>query len=146
MEILQIVDSIEDTIEKSFSILGYAIISKEELLSMMDEVRLKLPEELKQAKWVKEERQRILMEAQREAESIINAAKERVFMMIDDHEITKGARQKAESILLDAKTAEENMRGDAYKYTDSLLDRLEKNASVVLEEVKKCRDKITVIK
>ena len=68
MEVLQIIDELDDLVEKSFSIFGHTIVNKEELLAMADEIRLKLPEELKQARWVKDERQRIISEAQSEAE------------------------------------------------------------------------------
>ena len=54
------------------------IIDKEELLDLIKEIRLKLPDELKQAKWVKEERQKILVDAQKEASQIIKEAENRI--------------------------------------------------------------------
>ena len=53
MEILEILEEIEDTVEKNFSLFGMAFVNKEDLLSMLEELRLKLPDEIKQAKWVK---------------------------------------------------------------------------------------------
>ena len=50
MEILEIVDEIEDTLEKNFSVFGMSLINKEDFLSMLEELRLKLPDEIKQAK------------------------------------------------------------------------------------------------
>ena len=50
------------------------IVDKEEMLDLIKEIRLKLPDELKQAKWVKEERQRILAESQKEADGIVKEA------------------------------------------------------------------------
>ena len=55
MEIFTILESLEDLIENSrnlpFSSKG--IVDKDELLDLIKEVRIKLPDELKQAKWVK---------------------------------------------------------------------------------------------
>ena len=50
MEILEILEEIEDTVEKNFSLFGYAFTNKEDLLSMLEELRLKMPDEIKQAK------------------------------------------------------------------------------------------------
>ena len=55
-----------------------------EIVTRRKEIRLKLPDELKQAKWVKEERQRILVEAQKEADGIVKEAENRIISMIDE--------------------------------------------------------------
>ena len=48
-------------------LFGKALIDREELLEIIKEIRIQLPDEVKQAQWIKEERQRILVEAQKEA-------------------------------------------------------------------------------
>ena len=101
MEIFTLLDTLEDILDKSRNLpfSGKTIVDKEELLELLKEIRLKLPDELKQAKWVKEERQRILVEAQKEADDIVKEAENRIIAMIDEHEITKKAYdQKAEII------------------------------------------------
>ena len=73
MEIFTLLETLEDIMERSRSIpfTEKGIVDKEEVLEIIKEIRLKLPDELKQAKWVKEERGRILEEAQREADGIV---------------------------------------------------------------------------
>ena len=70
MEIFTLLETLEDMLDRSKSVpfSDKCIVDKEEILEIIKEIRLKLPDELKQAKWVKEERQRILVEAQNEAE------------------------------------------------------------------------------
>ena len=67
MEIFTLLETLEELIENSRAVpfRNKGIVNKEELLDLIKEVRIKLPEELKQAKWVKEERTRILIEAQK---------------------------------------------------------------------------------
>ena len=139
MEVLQIIDELDDLVEKSFSIFGHTIVNKEELLGMADEVRLKLPEELKQARWVKDERQRIISEAQTEAEKIIKNAQDRVIALIDEHEITKAAKEKAEAILAEARRQESEMQRNAVMYADSIMEKIDKTTSVVLDEIRDAR-------
>ncbi len=77
MEIFTLLETLEDILEKSKSIpfTEKAIVDKEEVLEIIKDVRLKLPDELKQAKWIKEERGRILQEAQKEADDIVEKLK-----------------------------------------------------------------------
>ena len=101
MEIFTLLDTLEDILDKSRNLpfSGKTIVDKEELLELLKEIRLKLPDELKQAKWVKEERQRILVEAQKEADDIVKEAENRIIAMIDEHEITKKAYDQKEEII-----------------------------------------------
>ena len=73
MEIFTLLETLEDIMERSKSLpfTEKGIVDKEEVLEIIKEIRLKLPDELKQAKWVKEERARILEEAQKEADGIV---------------------------------------------------------------------------
>ena len=139
MEVLQIIDEFDDLVEKSFNIFGFAVVNKEELLAMADEIRLKLPEELKQARWVKEERQRIINEAQAEAEKIVKDAQDRVIALIDEHEITKSAKEKSEAILTEARRQEAEMQRNAVMYADSIMEKIDKTTSVVLDEIRESR-------
>ena len=85
MEIFELLENLEDIIERSRNLpfSGKGIVDKDEILDLIKEIRLKLPDELKQAKWVKEERQRILVEAQKEADGIVKEAENRIIYMID---------------------------------------------------------------
>lgn len=135
MEIFTLLETLEDTLEKSRRIpfSGKGILDKEELLDIIKEIRLKLPDELKQAKWVKEERGRILIEAQKEADDIVKEAENRIIAMIDEHEITRKAyEQKAEII----ETANEMSR-EISKGTKDYADNLLQNIEIALEDALK---------
>lgn len=101
------------------------IVDKEEILDIIKEVRLKLPEELKQAKWVKEERQRILVEAQNEADEIIKEAENRIISMIDEHEITRKAYEKKVEIIETANEMSREISKGTKEYADSVLAGIE---------------------
>ena len=89
MDIMEIVDMMEEAIEKASAVplTGKVMIDKGELLDYIQEIRLVYPDELKEAKWVKEERQRILSEAENRAEAIQKNAEETQMQLIDEHEI-----------------------------------------------------------
>ena len=76
MEIFTLLDELEEYLEgvKAVPFTNKCIADKEDILDIIKEIRLKLPDELKQAKWVKEERSRILVEAKKEADGIVKEA------------------------------------------------------------------------
>ena len=87
MEIMEIIDMMEETIEKAPAVplSGKIVVDKEDLLDYIQEMRLVFPDEVKEAKWVKEEREKILNEAQSRSETLIKNAEEKVVQMIDEH-------------------------------------------------------------
>ena len=147
MEVLEIIDMLEDVVEKSMAIpfVGRAIVDREELLDLIQEIRLNLPGDLKQAKWVKEERQRILDEAAKEADSIVKNAEEKMASLIDDHEITQKAYAQANEIIAAAQNNARELRLGTKQYADdvmaSLESRIAKIADVVRENRKELNEK-----
>ena len=123
MEILKMIDLLEDKVEqtKTIPLLNRALIDREDLLAAIEEIRLNIPEDMKQAKLIKEERKRILAEAQTEAEEIINDAKAKTEKMVDEHEITKKAYEQANQIVAAAQKNSRELRMGARQYVDSLF-------------------------
>lgn len=135
MEIFTLLETLEDILERSKGVpfSNKSIIDKEEILEIIKEVRLKLPEEMKQAKWVKEERQRILVEAQKEADDIVKEAENRIISMIDEHEITRKAYEKKAEIIETANEMSREISKGTKDYADNILSGLE----VALEDALK---------
>ena len=127
MEIFTILESIEDILEKSKGVpfSNKVLVDKEEILEQISELRLKLPEELKQAKWIKEERQRILVEAQKEADDIVKEAENRIISMIDEHEITRKAYEKKAEIIETANEMSREISKGTKDYADNVLNGIE---------------------
>ena len=123
MEILQIIDILEDKVEQSKTILllNRALIDREDILASIEELRLHLPDDMKQARFIKDERKRILAEAQAEAEEIIKNATLKTEKMVEEHEITKKAYEQANQIVSAAQKNSRELRMGARQYVDSLF-------------------------
>jgi len=147
LEILNLLEQLEDIIEEASKVpmSNKAIINKEEVLEIITDIRLNLPDEIKQAAWIKKERQRILEETQSEANKILNDAKDRQSYLIDDHELTKKAEQKAFEIEERAKKKAQEIRSGTYNYCDKLLGRTQDSLEEMLEVVVKNRDEVKKI-
>ena len=129
MEIFTLLETLEDILEKSKTIpfTEKSIVDKTEILDIIKEVRLKLPDELKQAKWIKEERERIIAEAQKDADDIIKEAENRIISMIDEHEITKKAYDKKTEIIANANEMHRELKQRANTYADEVLANIEED-------------------
>ncbi len=144
MEILAILETLEDLVEKSVSVpfSGKCLIDKEEILEIVKEVRLKLPDDIKQAKWVKEERQRILMEAQKEASNMLKDAEGKIAALVDEHEITRKAYEQANEIVASAQKNAREIRLGTKEYADSVLDKVEEILNDTIEVIKMDRQEL----
>ena len=141
MEILEIIEALEDKIERSFTIpfVGRGIIDKDVLLDLLQEARIKYPDEMKQAKWVKDERQHIIADAQKEAAAIIKGAEDKIVGMINEHEITKQAYENANQIVESAQDHAREIRLGANQYADGVLHSIEESLISTVETIRENR-------
>lgn len=144
MEIFTLLETLEEMLEgsKSIPFSNKGIVDKEEMLEIIKEIRLKLPEELKQAKWVKEERQRILVEAQKEADGIVKEAENRIISMIDEHEITRKAYEQKAEIIETANEMSREISKGTKDYADSILQNIETALQSALETIRNNRKEL----
>lgn len=142
MDIEQLIETLEDKIDGCFTIplWGRGIIDKDELLDLIQDIRMKFPDEMKQAKWVKEERQRIINDAQKEAAGIIKAAEEKIAAMINEHDITQQAYEKANQIMDSAQNNARDIRIGANQYADDVLRALEEELIKTAETIRANRN------
>ncbi len=141
MDIMEIVDMMEETIEKASAVplTGKVMVDKDELLDYIQEIRLVYPDELKEAKWVKEERQRILSEAESRAEAIQKNAEETQMQLIDEHEITKRAYEQANELVNAAQQKSIEIKTDTDQYVDDILNDAEHRLDLLLRKVREDR-------
>ena len=144
MEIFNLLEELEEMIEDSKKIpfSDKVVVDKGEMLDLIKEIRLKLPDELKQAKWVKEEREKILTEAQKEADDVVKEAENRIISMIDEHEITKKAYEQKNQIMAQANESSRQITQGARDYADDILEKLQKSLTQTLKEIEEDRKEL----
>ncbi|NLW39786.1 MAG: ATPase [Tissierellia bacterium] len=135
MEVLRLLDELEDILENASTLpfSSKVMVDAEELFEIIREIRIKLPDELKQASWIKEERQRILAEAQKDADTILSEAELRLEELIEEDEITKKAKERAEEIITKAQNNAKSIRLGALEYADNILLETQENLKEIIE-------------
>ncbi|MBQ7915532.1 MAG: ATPase [Firmicutes bacterium] len=127
VEIEDLLSSIDEILEqaKAVPFSDKVMVERAEILEITKEIRLRLPTEIEQSKWVLEEKNRILADAQKEADAKIAAAEEERSNMVNEHEVTKRAYAQAEEIVEASKKVARDMKIGAKEYADDLLQQVD---------------------
>ena len=144
MEIYTFLDNLEELLESGAKVpfSSKVMVDAEELREIIEEMRLKIPDELKQAKWVKEERQRIIADAESEAQKRLNDTQNQIVNMIDEHVITKQAQEQKELILENANKVAKEISIGTREYADALLEKVEEVLKETIDVVHKNRKEL----
>jgi cell division septum initiation protein DivIVA len=136
-EIVALVDS-----ARTMPMSSTAMVNKQQVLTLLDEVREGLPANLQAAEAVLGQREALLIEARGNAERVLANAQAEQARLVADHTVTQAARIEAEEILRQAREQAENIRSDADDYVDAKLARLEISAARIVETVRDGREQL----
>lgn len=148
-EITYLLDQVEDILEegKTNFITNKVSVDRDDLLEVIKDIRLKLPTELRQSVWIVEERNKILAEAQAEASLVVQEAQETLQKMVEQHEITKYAEDRAQYILENARKDSREMHNGAIEYAEDVFkdveQKLKQSLDIVHKEVQTFESYIT---
>jgi hypothetical protein len=113
------------------------VIDQEAALSLIDELRVAVPEEVRAAKRINAEGERIVEKAQEESERIVARAQEQAAFLIDERGLTQAADEESRRIIADAQADAEDVRRGADEYAVSVLSGLEGDVSRTLQSIQK---------
>ena len=127
MKVLELLDALDEIIDVAGSVplVRKVMVDPNEITEIVKEIRLELPDEIQQAQWIKNERDRILDEAKAEYERIITEAQEKAEKLVEQDEITVKAKARADEIMRVAKENSQVMKMSILDYTDGMLYNLQ---------------------
>jgi len=125
--LLDYLDIIEDIVDSSKPVpfSNKVSVEKEKLFDVISEIRLNLPNEIRQAQRIIEDHDKIINEARNKAMSIIKDAENQVKVLTSEHEIYKIAKNQAGEMVEEAKVNARDMRLSAMEYADEILAKTE---------------------
>ena len=144
MDIMEIIDILEEIIEKASAVpfTRKVMVEKDEILDYLQELRLTYPDELKEAKWVKSQKDRILSEAENRAANIQKSAEETQMQLIDEHVITRCAYEQANELVKSASDQAGEIKADCDQYVEELLNDAEARLEMLLRKIREDRSDI----
>ncbi len=148
MIIDDILDMMDDLLDNATSVpfsVKKSIIDGDQMRDYINEIRLNLPQEIKQAKLIVRDRQSIMNDANKEADAIIHRAEDRAKVIVSNDEITKAAKARAAEILTQAQGKAKEIKNAANKYIDDVLVRTEECLQNNLGDIRKTRQAIKTL-
>jgi vacuolar-type H+-ATPase subunit H len=138
MDILHLVDRLEALLNEGRRppLTKGVLLDEQRLWDVIDQMRIAIPEEVKRAKRINQERERIIAQAHEESERIIEQARERAREMIADHALAEEAKARAAEVINRAGQEAENIRADADDYVLQVLNDLDNSLTKTLSVVR----------
>ena len=138
MDILNLVDQLEELLNQSRPVpfTHNVIVDEDRLLGLIDQMRVVIPDEIKKAEQVLAQKDRVLAQAQEEANRTLAIAREKSEQMVERDAIVKAAQSRAEQIQIQARADIEGDRRDADIYMLDTLTRLEVELDRYLTQVR----------
>lgn len=127
MDILHLVDRLEELFNESRAVpfTRNVVVDEDKMLDLIDQMRVTIPEEVKKSQQLVSQRERILAQAQEEANRIVQLAREKADQMVEREAIVKSAQNRADQILAQARNDAAATRHDADDYVIDSLQRLD---------------------
>ncbi len=139
MDIQFLVERLEALVvnARKLPMTSQVILEQAAVLDLIDQMRVAIPEEVKSARRIVQESDRVVQKAREEGEQIIGAAQEQAALLLQDQSIIREAELRVGEIENATQTkADETMRG-ADQYASDVLIRLESDLVKTLSIVKK---------
>ena len=137
MDILHLIDQLEELFNdsKSLWITNDVLIKEERLLDLIDQMRLSIPDEIKKAKQIINQKERILAQTNEEASRTLELAKEKSTELVERDGIVQSAEAKAEQILRMAEEKSKMVMHDADEYVIASLHNLKLELEKIISQV-----------
>ena len=138
MDILHLVDRLEELFNESRSIplTHNVVVDEDRFLDIIDQMRISIPEEVKKAQQVYSQKDRVLAQAQEEANRTLALAREKADQLVEKDGLAQEAQKRADQILDQARIEAENIKAGADQYAlDSLLN-LEMELERIMNQVR----------
>ncbi|MFP3854537.1 MAG: ATPase [Anaerolineales bacterium] len=138
MDILHLVDRLEELFNESrpIPLTHNVIVDEDRILEIIDQMRISIPEEVKKAQQVLAQRDRVLAQAQEEANRTLQMAKKKAEEVVSDEAIAQAAEKRAEQIIEQARADAEAVRRDADEYVIDTLGSLEDELTRLLTQAR----------
>jgi len=138
MDILHLVDRLEELFNQSHPIplTHNVIVDEDKFLDIIDQMRISIPEEVKKAQEVFTKKDRVMAQAQEEANRTLQLAREKAETLVDKEALVQDAKHRAEQIIQQARMEAENIKAGADQYALDSLMNLESEMQQLIAQVR----------
>jgi Fe2+ transport system protein B len=127
---------------KPMPLSASVLVSRDELLDLLEAAAEQVPEEVRQARWMLRDREEFLADRQREADQLMEEVKAQAERLISRTELVREAKLAAQRIVDEAEETARRLRHEADDYCDQKLAGMEIVLNRVLKTVVAGRERL----
>jgi cell division septum initiation protein DivIVA len=137
VDILYLLDQLEEVLGAGSRVplTSRTLVDEQEILDILDQIRVSIPDELKAARRLTQERDQVIADAQAEAERMLRDADARAAERVADHLLVRTAEQRAADIEDRAMRQAADTRREADAYAYRVLQKLRDQVAQVAQTV-----------
>lgn len=138
MDILQMIDRLEELLNESrpLPFTHNVIVDEDRMLDLIDQMRVSIPEEVKKAQQLLAQRDRLIAQAQEEANRTVSLARDKSSELVERDQVVQAAYVQAEQIKTQALLDGNTIRRDADQYVLETLRNLEMEMERAINQVR----------
>ena len=138
MDILHLVDRLEEVFNdgRPIPLTRKLAVDEDRVLELIDQMRVSIPEEVKKAQQILNQRDKILAQAQEEADRTVKLAQEKAAQLMEREALVEQAKLRAADVLRQAQADAVGIRADADDYVQDVLTRLEAETARSLQQIR----------
>ena len=120
---------------KSMPLSSSALLNRDEVLDLIEQMKDSLPDEIKQARWIVKDREELLAKARRDAEAMVEQGRQEQLRLASHEEVVQRSHEEAARIVSEAEDEARKLRLEAEDYVDAKLAQLENALQKILEDM-----------
>ena len=138
MDILQLIDRLEELFNESKAIplTRNVMVDEDRMLDIIDQMRIAIPEEVKKAQQLLGQRDRVLAQAQEEANRTIEIARQKADQLVTRDMILQEAQRRSEQLLTQSRGEADRIRNEADDYVIESLNQLQAELERIANQVR----------
>ncbi|MDQ4078893.1 MAG: hypothetical protein M3220_21960 [Chloroflexota bacterium] len=146
-DILYLVERLEQVLAQGWRVpfTTNAVIDEDALIDVIEQMHIAIPNEIRQAQQIVQQKERILAQAREEGERIVAQSKERADQIVDQTEIVERAQERAQYIISQAQKEGEEIRAGSDDYAAEVLHRIRDELLVHLRQIDNGLEQLTAV-
>jgi cell division septum initiation protein DivIVA len=137
MDILHLVDRLEELFNNSkpIPLTHNVMVDENAFMDIIDQMRISIPDDIKKAQQIMAQKDRILAQAQEEANRTVTIAREKSEKMVDKSDVYQAAQAKIDLLAEEARKNASQVQVDADRYVVETLQKLQAELDKVSNQV-----------
>ena len=145
MDILSLLDQLEQLIaggKKTILSGDKVLVDPQEVFNLIDQMRTIIPQEIRDAQWIKREEDRIKSNAIAENERIISEAQTEAMRIVEESRIVKMSEERGKEIIAEANKNAQDITIGAFQYANDIMEKIEKQLTIYYDVIEDGKEEI----